>query len=82
VEELYSLDEGSFGALGDVYGLIFLFKWRKESDDRPVMDADDAPHDLFFSHQVVNWLTRSDCPLALLESTVTVSLLFLWCSMM
>ncbi|KAG5182266.1 ubiquitin carboxyl-terminal hydrolase [Tribonema minus] len=52
VEELYSLDEGSFADLGDIYGLIFLFKWRKETDNRPTLDAMNLP-DLFFSHQVI-----------------------------
>jgi len=33
-----------------IFGLIFLFKWRKETDLRPI--ADDTVGDVFFAHQV------------------------------
>jgi ubiquitin carboxyl-terminal hydrolase L5 len=48
VEELYAMDEASFEELKPVYGLIFLFKWRSEKDDRPVV----ANYDFFFATQV------------------------------
>lgn len=53
VTEIYSLDENEQSTLeGKSYGLIFLFKWRQETDDRPVLDPVDCP-DLFFAQQVV-----------------------------
>mmetsp|Transcript_7165 Transcript_7165/g.10271 ORF Transcript_7165/g.10271 Transcript_7165/m.10271 type:complete len:371 (+) Transcript_7165:141-1253(+) len=64
--ELWSLDDDSLSTLvnefGKIYGLIFLFKWNKESYDgsgngkgstsKPLV-GDDAPIDLFFAKQVV-----------------------------
>ena len=52
-EEIYSLDPEAFAAIdtSKVYGLIFLFKWRQESDDRPTVDAMD--NGLFFANQVI-----------------------------
>jgi Ubiquitin carboxyl-terminal hydrolase, family 1 len=51
VEELYSVDDASFAQLGEIYGLIFLFKWNGEKDERETVDAAYLP-ELFFSHQV------------------------------
>lgn len=51
VEELYSLDE--LGGEGTpIYGLIFLFKYRREQDDRPTVGDMDEPG-LFFASQVI-----------------------------
>ena len=52
VEELYSLDQESMSALGTVHGLVFLFKWRQEKDDRATLT--DYNDKLFFAHQVVS----------------------------
>jgi ubiquitin carboxyl-terminal hydrolase L5 len=52
VEELYSLDQESMAALGTVHGLVFLFKWRQEKDDRPTLSGCDDK--LFFASQVIS----------------------------
>eukprot|EP01104_Vermistella_antarctica_P004412 TRINITY_DN14865_c0_g1_i1.p1 TRINITY_DN14865_c0_g1~~TRINITY_DN14865_c0_g1_i1.p1 ORF type:complete len:314 (+),score=52.39 TRINITY_DN14865_c0_g1_i1:103-1044(+) len=49
-EELYSLDEDTFSHLKPIHGLIFLFKWRPEADNR----KPETGHNLFFANQVIN----------------------------
>jgi len=53
-EEVYSLDRDSMRELGEVHGLIFLFKWQQnlaQSDDRPT--ASGYEDHLFFAKQVI-----------------------------
>lgn len=51
VEEVFCLDE-SIKAMGPIYGLIFLFKWKASNDEEPrnVVDSDG----IFFANQVIN----------------------------
>ena len=49
------MDEGSFEELKPIYGLIFLFKWRQEKDDRPCVQN----YDFFFASQVCPPIMRS-----------------------
>lgn len=53
-EEIYSLGPEAFAALDvdKIYGLVFLFKWDKEADERSTVDA--ADHGLFFAQQVIH----------------------------
>ncbi|EGC39163.1 ubiquitin carboxyl-terminal hydrolase isozyme L5 [Dictyostelium purpureum] len=49
VEEIYSLDSSEYDRLKPVLGLIFLFKWEKDDDNRQISDNQD----LFFANQVI-----------------------------
>jgi ubiquitin carboxyl-terminal hydrolase L5 len=51
VEEIYSLDS-SEQRKEKSHGLIFLFKWRSEIDDRPVLEPYETP--VYFARQIVN----------------------------
>lgn len=53
-EEIYSLGPEAFDALDreKIFGLVFLFKWDKESGERPSVDA--ADHGIFFAQQVIH----------------------------
>lgn len=50
VDELYDLEAKSLEDLKPVYGLIFLFKWQKETDAREVMTEYPG---VFFANQVI-----------------------------
>jgi len=53
-EEIYGLDADAFAQLDadKVYGLVFLFKWKKDVDERPTIQA--ADHGVFFAQQVIH----------------------------
>eukprot|EP00188_Purpureofilum_apyrenoidigerum_P002099 Plantae.Rhodophyta-Purpureofilum_apyrenoidigerum.ctg22511.p1 GENE.Plantae.Rhodophyta-Purpureofilum_apyrenoidigerum.ctg22511~~Plantae.Rhodophyta-Purpureofilum_apyrenoidigerum.ctg22511.p1 ORF type:complete len:331 (-),score=98.49 Plantae.Rhodophyta-Purpureofilum_apyrenoidigerum.ctg22511:192-1184(-) len=58
VEELFSLGIDSLRALGDVFGIIFLFKWKVPDTEKDMMDVEasaeiDRPP-IFFANQVIN----------------------------
>ncbi|BDA45700.1 Ubiquitin carboxyl-terminal hydrolase isozyme L5 [Coccomyxa sp. Obi] len=53
MEELYALDNESLQAISPVYGLIFLFKWRSEQDDRAAVQESDYLGKVFFARQVI-----------------------------
>lgn len=51
VEEIYSLeDEEYLKSLGEIYGMVFLFKWKKQ-EPRECLSYYDK--DLFFCSQVI-----------------------------
>lgn len=49
VEELWDLSAENLDRLKPVHGLIFLFKWQRETDTRPVVN----PPNVFFAKQVI-----------------------------
>ncbi|KAG2199032.1 hypothetical protein INT46_010272 [Mucor plumbeus] len=52
VEEIWSLDPEFTANLGQVYGLVFLFKWQNNKGYAPPAD-ENADH-VFFANQVIN----------------------------
>ena len=51
VQEIYSLDS-SEQRKEKSHGLIFLFKWRSEADEREVLDPSESP--VYFARQIVH----------------------------
>lgn len=56
VDELWSLDPEVFGPLGEIYGLIFLFKWdgKKETASQGTVVSDADHPELFFARQLIS----------------------------
>lgn len=53
-EELWSADPDSLRALGDLIGVLFLFKWTKDPDARRMLSAEEcADKGIFFANQVI-----------------------------
>jgi|Transcript_93851 ubiquitin carboxyl-terminal hydrolase L5 len=54
-EEIYGLEPEALVATGldpaKIFGLVFLFKWKKEAVERPTVQAED--YGLFFAQQVI-----------------------------
>lgn len=69
VEELYDLDSL---ATSDktVYGLIFLFKWRSEREERPVANVPG----LFFARQVITNACATQAILSVLLNAENIDL--------
>lgn len=56
VDELWSLEPEVFRPLGEIYGLIFLFKWdgKKETASQGAVVSDADHPELFFARQLIN----------------------------
>lgn len=67
VEEVVSLDDDTLKGLPIIYGLIFLFKWRKDAAPRQAIL--DAPSDLFFAKQIVQNACATQAILSVLLNT-------------
>lgn len=71
VEELYSLAEDTFIDKGKVHGLIFLFKWRSETDDRLVEPCDS---EIFFATQEIQNACATQAILSILMNSPGVDI--------
>lgn len=54
MEELWGLDKENFTKLGNVHGLIFLYKWQANEEPSGTIVVDDRLDKIFFAKQVIN----------------------------
>lgn len=66
-QEVFALDDESLSSFGSVYGLIFLFKYRGNFSERPVVSP--LPEGLFFAKQVVQNACATQAILSVLLNT-------------
>jgi ubiquitin carboxyl-terminal hydrolase L5 len=71
VEEIWSLDMVDESLKANTYGLIYLFKWRAEADQRPVVNV---PEGLFFAKQVVQNACATQAILSVLMNSESIEL--------
>jgi len=76
VEELFSLDIESLTALGDVFGIIFLFKWKVPDTEKDRMDVETSAEierpPIFFANQVINNACATQAILSIVLNSPTL----------
>jgi len=53
VEEIFDLSDAELSRVSPIYGLIFLFKYLNETDERPTIDPMTEEPELFFAQQTI-----------------------------